>query len=309
MGTGTYQKNVAMGMAMDMVDYEDALAERKARDELSPPQCTVTGTARRDHSAPQYLSLKWAVHPTRIQPGLTPQPGPPTFPAKNIHLPPGASHARTARHLSDLAPPPASPLPLPQKYLFLNLAGCESVLEVGVGTGPNMTYYPSSVEEVVGVDTNEYMVRSLQVSRLFSAPPRALLRPGAVTATPHHARKDYTVSHRRANVSCAPFFPIAAPLRRGPRPARRKEVQVRQRGGGGHDERARQLGGRRRLHHRPLQRCASRDAAPSSSPLPQCCTAGLPSRLGPAAAGVPSALCLLCTLLRAVLTPVSPPPQ
>lgn len=30
-----------------------------------------------------------------------------------------------------------------------------------MGTGPNMTYYPSSVEEVIGVDTNEYMARRL----------------------------------------------------------------------------------------------------------------------------------------------------
>lgn len=30
-GTGAYNKNIAMSMAMDMVAYEDALAERKAR--------------------------------------------------------------------------------------------------------------------------------------------------------------------------------------------------------------------------------------------------------------------------------------
>lgn len=31
MGTGAYDKNIAMSMAIDMVAYEEALAERKAR--------------------------------------------------------------------------------------------------------------------------------------------------------------------------------------------------------------------------------------------------------------------------------------
>lgn len=126
-GTGAYQKNIAMSMAIDMVAYEDALAERKVRSPADRP-------APRGSSECSVSLLFISILATSRSP-----------------TPPGPHR--------------------PQKYLFQNLAGSETVLEVGVGTGPNMTFYPASVDEVIGLDTNEYMARpcSSHASRTHAA--------------------------------------------------------------------------------------------------------------------------------------------
>ena len=49
-----------------------------------------------------------------------------------------------------------------KKELFSNLdKSCQSVLEIGIGTSPNLKFYPPFVTSLTGVDPNPYMISSL----------------------------------------------------------------------------------------------------------------------------------------------------